>query len=304
MPRELKRSLPLYAPLGFWERTETQGYAHGLTVRAPHLGLVFDKFIDTWLIDINGCWTVQKPGTGRDDSKQLKFGSKRAWLEETIARYKGAINVIQEGLTATLDRQKQLIKVLGGDDIKMATDWRFVSGLGNGHPFETGFIWHRTLSVPYLPGSAVKGSMRAWTDPTKGWGDMAKWKDIKRLFGDTDDDGVGALIVFDALPLSPPTIEIDIMNPHYAKYYAGDKGANDRAIPPADYLSPTPIFFLTVAADQTFRFVLAPRCQKEANAASDVALGCELLKEALSTLGAGGKTAVGYGVFRRVEDPA
>lgn len=92
------------------------------------------------------------------------------------------------------------------------------------------------------------------------------------------------------------------MNPHYAKYYSGEKDVNNHAIPPADYLSPTPIFFLTVAAGQTFRFVLAPRCQKEANAANDVAFGCELLKEALSTLGAGGKTAVGYGYFRSSED--
>lgn len=298
--RPLMRSVPLYTDVGFPSRDKDFSYT--LQPATPHPGLVFDKFIDTWLIDANGRCTTQKPGTDRNDSKELKFGSKRAWLKETITRYEGAINVIQKGLTAALDRQKQLIKVLGGKDIEMATDWRFVSGLGNGHPFETGFIWHRTLGVPYLPGSAVKGLMRAWADPDKGWGDAAKWKDVKHLFGDTGDDGAGTLIVFDALPLSPPAIDVDIMNPHYAKYYAGDKDANGRTIPPADYLSPTPIFFLAVAVSQSFQFVLAPRCQKKANAENDVALGCDLLEEALSTLGAGGKTAVGYGYFGPGED--
>lgn len=297
MPGELKRSLPLYSGLGFPEQ-----YSHELSVQAPHPGLVFDKFIDTWLIGTNGRCAIQKPGTDRNDSPKLKLGSKRAWLEETIERYKGATGVIQQGLTAALDRQKQLIKALVGKDIEMATDWRFVSGLGNGHPFETGFIWHRSLGVPYLPGSAIKGLMRAWADPDKGWGDVAKWKDIKCLFGDTDDDGAGALIVFDALPLSPPTIEIDIMNPHYADYYARKLDAKKDPIPPADYLSPTPIFFLAVAAGQSFQFVLAPRCPNKADAENDVALGCELLRDALSTLGAGGKTAVGYGVFHPEEN--
>src|SRR5207249_3153998 len=125
---------------------------------------------------------------------------------------------------------------------------------------ETGFIWHHTLGVSYLPGSSVKGLMRAWVDPKidengqiKGWGDKETWEKIKRLFGDTEYDGAGALTIFDALPTQAPEIDLDIMNPHYGEYYA------DPRTPPADYLSPTPIFFLTVKEHQRFLFGLALR---------------------------------------------
>lgn len=37
----------------------------------------------------------------------------------------------------------------------------FVTGMGNPHPLENGFTWHPTLGMPYLPGSAVKGLVRA-----------------------------------------------------------------------------------------------------------------------------------------------
>jgi len=159
--------------------------------------------------------------------------------------------------------------------------------LGAAHPYETGFIWHRTLSVPYLPGSSVKGLMRAWATH---WCEPADQQEIARLFGAKDGEAsCGALIVFDALPSQPPELEIDILNPHYSEYY------QDPAKPPADYLSPKPVFFLTVAPGQDFEFFLAPR---HGVSKQDLDTGLELLREALEKLGAGGKTAVGYGVFK------
>ncbi|MGH8608167.1 MAG: type III-B CRISPR module RAMP protein Cmr6 [Gammaproteobacteria bacterium] len=77
------------------------------------------------------------------------------------------------------------------------------------------------------------------------------------------------------------------MNPHYSDYYEGKE-------PPADYLSPKPVFFLTVKSKQPFLFSLAPRPGSGAGK-SEVEEGINLLIEALNTLGAGGKTAVGYG---------
>jgi CRISPR-associated protein Cmr6 len=270
-----------------------------------HLGLVFDKLIDTWRINTDGGCDIQAPAKKQTDRDKLTYGSKRAWLEEAIERYCAIKNALESNLTKALERESKLIEALGGQCVVMKTDWRLVSGLGNGHPFETGFIWHRTLGVPYLPGSSVKGLIRAWADPHPnqdgnplGWGDPEEWNDVKHLFGDTIDDGAGSLIVFDALPLVPPAIELDIMNPHYGDYYADKPDRNGHPIPPADYLRPNPIFFLTVAAGQSFRFALAPRPDKrrdEAGQADDVKYGLALLKTALSSIGAGGKTAVGYG---------
>ncbi|MCZ7635035.1 MAG: type III-B CRISPR module RAMP protein Cmr6 [Verrucomicrobia bacterium] len=84
------------------------------------------------------------------------------------------------------------------------------------------------------------------------------------------------------------------MTPHYGAYYAG-KG------PPADWLSPNPIPFLTVAPDQLFQFVLAPASRA---AQLDCTTAAQWLTDALAWLGAGAKTAVGYGRFVRADIPS
>ncbi|MCI5222193.1 MAG: type III-B CRISPR module RAMP protein Cmr6 [Candidatus Electrothrix sp. AR4] len=244
----------------------------------PHPGLLFDKFPDAWA---DG-W-----------HNELESNAKRDFFNVFAQCDYG---YLATNLNNMVERQEQLARNLCGPDQKptlfVKTDWRFVSGLGSGHPYETGFIWHRTLGVPYLPGSSVKGLMRAWT------GDWREEDDrVKYLFGSDPDRekeesaDTGALIVFDALPITPPKLELDILNPHYGPYYEsnGEK-------PPADYHNPVPVFFLTVASGQAFRFCLAPRPGTGTD--SDVKEGLELLKEALETLGAGGKTAVGYGTFQ------
>jgi CRISPR-associated protein Cmr6 len=163
-----------------------------------------------------------------------------------------------------------------------------------GHVLETGFVWHRILGVPYLPGSSVKGLTRAWAEQ---WGG-AKHDEVIRLFGPRNEEAqknpsVGNLIVFDAIPVNTPDLEVDIMNPHYAPYYEDKKGET----PPADYHSPRPIFFLTVKEGVQFKFSIAPRPGGDTKD-DDVELGFELLKCALENIGTGAKTAVGYGYFK------
>ena len=46
--------------------------------------------------------------------------------------------------------------------------------------------------------------------------------------------------------------KLDIMNPHYSKYYGDSTGRT----PPGDWENPTPIFFLTVKEGVKFRFVV------------------------------------------------
>ena len=145
-----------------------------------------------------------------------------------------------------------------------------------------------------------KGDDPAWA---KQWDDETK-EEVNRLFGDSKDIGAGSLIVFDAIPLEKPGLEVDIMNPHYGDYYSKKKmtvtlGGTERKIdtPPADYLSPNPIFFLTVASGISFKFALAVRRGKGTN--NDLMKGFELLEEALENIGAGSKTAVGYGHFTK-----
>jgi len=42
------------------------------------------------------------------------------------------------------------------------TAWRMVVGLGSPHVHETAMTWHHTWSIPYIPGSALKGVTRAY----------------------------------------------------------------------------------------------------------------------------------------------
>ncbi|MGH8608166.1 MAG: RAMP superfamily CRISPR-associated protein [Gammaproteobacteria bacterium] len=167
----------------------------------PHPGLVFDKFIATWQFDEGGHCSGQEPAKGGEDRRERNPGSKRAWLQETMKCYRSAERTLNSRRAAAVTRHRAFVEgILGGCCVPMTTDWRLVSGLGNGHPLETGFVWHRTLGMPYLPGSAVKGLVRAWADPEKGWGGVTDPNKVTRLFGDTSENGAGQLIVFDALP--------------------------------------------------------------------------------------------------------
>jgi CRISPR-associated protein Cmr6 len=87
------------------------------------------------------------------------------------------------------------------------------------------------------------------------------------------------------------------MTPHYTAWYQGEKNAV-----PADWHSPTPIPFLTVAPGQTFLFAMLPRNPSEQEDREDCAKAAGLLKDALETLGAGAKTAIGYGQFVEQQD--
>lgn len=222
----------------------------------PNASLIYDRFVE---------W----------DSDWKASGERKQDVLKDIA----GIPADQKLLDAFLERQKQQVQALSGVPLEAETRGRFISGLGGAHPFETGFVWHRTLSVPYLPGSSVKGAVRAWAEQ---WSDE---EDAARLFG--NPGGMGALILLDALPTKPPRLETDVMTPHYREYYGEGK-------PPGDYLSPNPVPFLAVAAGSTFRFFLLPRKEEDEDL---LERGAQLLKEALETIGAGGKTSAGYGAF-------
>lgn len=237
-------------------------------------GLYFEKFIDTW--DFQGSPKIDK----------------KIFLENFLGH-----NSTDGLLSNYLERRHRLARKLNGKIFESKNLWRLVSGLGSAHPTEAGFVWHRTLGVPYLPGSSLKGALRAWLTH---W-EQGEANRINELFGDAENSGQGRLIVFDALPVAPPTLELDVMNPHYAPYYGKMDDPNVlQTSPPADYYAPIPVFFLTVAAGQSFEFVLAPT--PGLGTPEDLEAGVDLLKEALTTTGVGAKTAVGYGVFEEFRE--
>lgn len=114
-----------------------------------------------------------------------------------------------------------------------------------------------------------------------------KWNSFesaRKVFGNQTKAGI--IMFLDALPVSPPNVKADIMNPHYPDYYG--KGE-----PPSDWQNPIPIPFLTVE-NTTFGFCLAVE-KKEKDL---LHIAEEWLQKGLCDQGIGAKTAVGYGYFQ------
>jgi CRISPR-associated protein Cmr6 len=178
-------------------------------------------------------------------------------------------------------------------------EWRVVVGLGGASVLETDITLHHLYGLPIVPGSALKGLARAYAlliekrdedDPLFA-GVFGTVKEPRRS---------GGVIFFDALPLSRPRFQLDVMNPHYGEYYR----ARGEQSPPADYLDPTPVYFLTVTRT-TFLFALAARDRRH----DWLEAAVRWLRQGLETIGIGAKTTAGYGYFEEVrsedgDDPA
>lgn len=251
-------NLPLYKSVVEQRPTQPRG----------HAGLWFDKFCDQWVVE-RGKWTL---------------GSRKLdWIRRLTKDKIGDKDEMQESVS----RLVRLIERQAGRWDVFATEWRFVTGLGRSHPVENGFAWHPTLGTPYLPGSSIKGLVRAWAmqdaDPTP---DCVT---IERLLGSRDQKG--AVCFLDAIPIQPVQLEADVMTPHYAGWTPKD--------PPGDWRSPTPIPFLVTAADTPFLFGVIARCSVSGD---DLTTVSRWLNDALAWAGGGAKTAVGYGRFSKDDE--
>jgi CRISPR-associated protein Cmr6 len=242
-------------------------------------GLWYDKFCDRWKSD----WTGFAGDSG-----------KRDWIAQiaNIGAGKSQKKVGDSALmTEAVKRLEALVEAHGGCSFQRMTAWRFVTGLGRNHPVENGFAWRHDLGTPYIAGSSLKGLARAYA---RDWVGLDDDETLKRIFGPKPVAGlaIGSVAFLDALPIVPVALDMDVMTPHYGPWYQGETNAV-----PADWYSPTPIPFLTVAPGQTFVFSVLPRNRLNRQDQEDCKKAADLLKEALETLGAGAKTAVGYGQF-------
>lgn len=263
-----------------------------------HWGLWFERFFDAYPEDYN-------PHRDKESEKNWAK-AKSDWIANFHDKDENKIRGDKEACKTACARQRDLCEEqLKGKVRTFSADWHFVTGMGLPHPMENGFLWHPTLGTPYLPGSTVKGILRSWIE---AWSDNKDKARLHPWFGSEDknpekceqETQTGSLIFFDALPTSPPTLKADIMTPHRGKWYeAGNDITNyqkQSECIPADWHDPTPIHFL-VAHKPNFQFAIAPRpgspCQV------DIVEVMDTLQEALEWIGAGAKTAVGYGWFAR-----
>ncbi len=272
-------------------------------------GLIFDRFAPDW----SGQATLKKDGLEAVRKAAEKVDG--ALLRDWNARWEACALAVQ------------------AEPFSLKTDWRFIAGLGRKGALEVGFTFHR-YGFPILPGSSVKGVARAraliaiadWVnDPNLSLRQLdetlsadgetdskerklyEEWRkgqpeevqkladDFRAIFGTTA--AAGRVVFLDAIPATKPTLELDIMNPHYPKYYSGEE-------PPTDWQSPVPVYFLTVASGTEFRFAVGWRGPLDAEGQRLRDLAKEWLVAGLTELGAGAKTSAGYGYFQPPPQPA
>lgn len=286
-----------------------------------HRGLWYDRFFDGFPTD----WNPEH----NDESKKAWASAKKKWLETATCESAGNKSTCLEAAL----RLQRLCSSHGGESRVYSTTWHFATGLGNRHPLENGFLWHPTLGTPYIPGAAVKGLVRAWVENWMYAEDNYCEEKLKRLYrwfgsedkdyrarkrlrieqkfeppsrGGTLDTEAGNFIFFDALPWRPVRLKADVMTPHMSKWYelGGEiqdvSTASDRL--PADWHDPVPVYFL-VADKPEFLFAIAPRFSINTEAEKGELMDVlDALGSALEWLGAGAKTAVGYGTMTRKPD--
>ncbi|MCP4353889.1 MAG: type III-B CRISPR module RAMP protein Cmr6 [Desulfobacterales bacterium] len=181
-----------------------------------------------------------------------------------------------------LYQKKQKAKILKG-----VTKSRFTTGFSNSAAMQTGFAFHYTYGVPYIPGSSVKGACRSFAEETdvslygsEPWGKKAG----PALFP-------GQVVFADAMPEidTVESLEIDVMTPHHIKYYMG----NEQYKSAPDVENPVPVKFVTVPEGSVFVFPFISEDQKLLDIVE------KHWKSACSS-GFGAKTSSGYGWFKPV----
>lgn len=140
--------------------------------------------------------------------------------------------------------------------------------------FEIGLAFDTILNLPFLPGSSIKGAVRAAYKEDKS--------DDERIFGSPNNRS--EVIFGDAYPISSNGfykyfLYPDIINPHYQ-----DDEMDETKV------QPTPVIHLTVPPGLTFRFIIAFRKKEQIRETLEAfAVACHR--------GLGARTAIGYGKF-------
>lgn len=271
-----------------------------------HPGLQLDKYLPS----------LEDPQDG-NPARGFQEIQKRALAE--VCKTRGQ----QSLLSALLDRRRRLLDTLSAVAWSCRTTGPLTLHLARTSALENaGICLHPIYGFTYLPGSGLKGMARAFAEtvwlPVQADQGLA-WRRVEDVFGwapdperrkrilnpdhpagrrredDEDPESVeiaasaGAVVFHDAWPERWARLRLDIVNNHHRGYY---EGKDD----PGDWEEPTIVSFLSVGDAEMFSFALSKR---HPDVDDDfVRTAREWLTGALTHLGAGAKTAAGYGGFR------
>lgn len=187
--------------------------------------------------------------------------------------------------------RKNSLETLNSSGVKsssfrLTTLTRSAVGMGGMSPLENSITLHHIYGYPVLPGSTLKGVARAYAEAQP----YAERQLIGKIFGSEDknaneDSEKGKVFFWDAIPTGMPNFTADILTPHYSDYYSSENVA------PGDYMTPVPVAFMCMNKGAEFFFILTSSDEELVKKAE------EWLKGALTTIGIGAKTNLGYGIF-------
>lgn len=258
--------------------------------------------------------------TDRKNERGHSIGKERNfWLQDICREFQPDPDLI------AANHSRWLATTEGAARFTMTARSRLIIGLGGKGALEFGITLHPVTGLPYIPGSALKGVCRNYTLlkiaekrgvsplPPKDQpnGDKPVKSELEKLDEELCDEAnssedaktyremfgiqgeAGHCIFFDAV-MSPlekdqAIFELDVMTPHFSKYYRSQGGDS-----PHDADSPIPVTFITVSPGIEFSFAVKARKGAETAVLDKAAAN---LQSALSELGIGSKTAVGYGLF-------
>ncbi len=262
--------------------------------RGQHAGLLLQRYL-----------TENATGEqGNPEEKQaiLRAAIAAASNPEGREMYKAAY----DRWTISLDASKKTVQYL------LQVSGRLIVGLGSENVLESGIRLHHTYGFPLIPGSALKGLAAHYCDQVWGERDLVspsesamKFRgprhEVRKenrlaeeqgeyhalLFGNTDESGC---IMFHDGWLKPDSekepLRLDVMTPHHPGWFDG-------SVPPTDFDSPIPVPFLSVVG--TFQIAISWHGPPSDHSQKWSQLACDLVAEALSKWGIGGKTTSGYG---------
>lgn len=223
--------------------------------------------------------------------RKLEDSGRLALVKWACAHKLGQDKELVSAVTRRRDAAVAALAIRGRHCLRLLAEpeWRLAVGLGNNaNAHEIGLALHGTYGWPVIPGSALKGLAAAWASQSG-----ADDADVRRVFGSPRPGasdlapGRGSVRFLDAIPSREPiAVVADVLTPHVKPYY--DSMATGAVpVPPAEYHNPVPLMFLTVRGSYAVDLY--------GDHAGDVALAARWLTEAGDELGAGAKTAAGYG---------
>jgi len=243
-----------------------------LTLGGDNLGLAFDRLVSK----------VDNPGNKEHEIKDRVL--------DIFSGYKvGNHTELKKSYTYAFNQWKNAIKAqkqtLSFDIVSLS---KVIFGSGNASALEVGVHLNKPWGVPYISGSSIKGILASFLHKTETM--PVDGLDYVNIFGGNYDGKKysGSVVFNDAwlYPDSDSWFERDIINPHYQKYYSGERF-------PDGMESPIPVQTLALSGGLSF-FVSMQGPDNLLQYLKDV------LKQAFYEIGAGAKTAVGYGRFKVV----